>query len=264
MNNRNIITDDLRTSNYMGTVVDISDPLKRGRVKVNIFGKFDDLDIEDIPWAEPKYNNTGGSTTGGGYYSLPKLGSLVEITFDNGNIYCPLYGSNIKLSDDLIKELTDEDYKNTHSLIFDTELEGGPLKIWFTPSKGLLLELGTSNINIRKDLSISITSDNGKVLHIKKDSISLGKENESDQPGVLGNTNEDVLKMIVQKMDDILSMINKFATTEGVAVTSAFVLAPLAAGLSTLLAESAAKKLELVNIKNKIPETKSKSVTLDK
>ena len=38
---------------YLGVIVDVIDPLKQGRAKVKVFGIFDDLPVEDIPWAEP-------------------------------------------------------------------------------------------------------------------------------------------------------------------------------------------------------------------
>jgi endonuclease IV len=57
-------------------VVDVGDPLKRGRVRVRVFGKFDQLDIGDIPWAAPGMASTAGSSSGGGFLSVPKKGSL--------------------------------------------------------------------------------------------------------------------------------------------------------------------------------------------
>ena len=41
------------SKSYLGVIVDINDPLKQGRAKVRVFGIFDDLEIEDIPWSEP-------------------------------------------------------------------------------------------------------------------------------------------------------------------------------------------------------------------
>jgi len=37
---------------HLGEIVDINDPLKQGRARIRVFGFFDDLEIEDIPWAE--------------------------------------------------------------------------------------------------------------------------------------------------------------------------------------------------------------------
>lgn len=266
MNKQDIIKDDLRTSNYLGSVVDVNDPRKEGRVKVRIFGKFDDLEVEDIPWAEPKNTITGGSETGSGFFSLPKIGSIVEVSFDNGNIYQPLYICNTKISNELKAAISenDDDYSNTHSILYDTETNPGPVKIWYVPSKGLMLEVGESIINIKDDLSIIITANDGKTLHIQKEKISIGKEDESDEPAVLGNKNEDVLNDIVKKLDEILTMIITFATTENAAASAAFILAPLAPGLVTLLQDATSKKANLTTLNTKIPKTKSKTISLDK
>ena len=51
-----ITRKDLKKSNsenshYLGVVVDNDDPEFRGRAKVKVFGVFDDLETEQIPWA---------------------------------------------------------------------------------------------------------------------------------------------------------------------------------------------------------------------
>ena len=39
--------DRISQLDWLGEVVDISDPLEEGRVKVRVFGKFDEVDAED-------------------------------------------------------------------------------------------------------------------------------------------------------------------------------------------------------------------------
>lgn len=265
MKRREIIRDDIKTSNYLGPVVDINDPRKEGRIKVRVFGKFDELEVEDIPWCEPSFIHTGGSSSGGGNFSLPKIGTLVQVTFDNGNIYQPMWTYQTKLSEELKEALSsDDDYQNSHSLIYDTQTEPGPLKIWYTPTNGVKIEMATSVINIKNDLSIIMNSDEGKTVHIQKGSISIGKENESDEPAVLGLKNEDVLNRILDKIDKILTIIIKFATTESTAASGAYIFAPLVPALTTLLQDVTSEKATLNKIKVKVPETKSKTVSIDK
>ena len=36
----------------LGEIVDIRDPLYEGRAKIRVFGFFEDIPIEDLPWAE--------------------------------------------------------------------------------------------------------------------------------------------------------------------------------------------------------------------
>ena len=94
-----LFQDNLKTSRWLGKVVDIDDPKKEGRVRVQVFGKFDKLSTEQIPWARPMNRMTAGSATGAGFHSVPKKDSIVGIIFDNGNIYEPEYFAFQHLSD---------------------------------------------------------------------------------------------------------------------------------------------------------------------
>jgi hypothetical protein len=80
---RDFSRDDLRNTSWLGEVVDIADPQKIGRIKVKVFGKFDELDNESIPWAYPGNNISAGSADGGSFFSVPKLGSIVSIKFSD-------------------------------------------------------------------------------------------------------------------------------------------------------------------------------------
>jgi len=160
---RDFSRDDLRNTSWLGEVVDIADPQKIGRVKVKVFGKFDELDNESIPWAYPGNNISAGSADGGSFFSVPKMGSIVSIKFDNGNIYYPEYFFNQHLSQDARKEI-ENSYENAHIIVYDTVTDG-KLKIFFTQEKGLMLDYKESQINIKPDKSIVIqnASKNGKL-----------------------------------------------------------------------------------------------------
>ena len=53
------------------------------------------LPTASLPWARPHQLMYGGSNSGSGKFEIPKLGSIVRITFDNGNYYQPVYHENI-------------------------------------------------------------------------------------------------------------------------------------------------------------------------
>ena len=159
--------DDLRISDWLGEVVDIADPLKDGRIKVKVFGKFDELDNKFIPWARPYIRLTAGSKSGSGYHSVPKLGSIVGVSFDNGNIYEPEYHCNQHISDDLKSEI-ENSYENAHSIIYDTVTDGS-VKVFFTEDKGLMFDYKSTQINIKNDKSIFITNPNGDIIELKND-----------------------------------------------------------------------------------------------
>lgn len=145
--------------NWLGEVVDIADPNKIGRIKIRVFGKFDDLEVEDIPWAYPNTVFTSGGTSGGGFFSVPKLGSIVAVSFDNGNIYHPEYKFIQNISTELKEEIA-ESYDNAHSLIYDTVTEGG-LKVYFTESKGLVFDFKSTIVNLKPDNSITVITESG-------------------------------------------------------------------------------------------------------
>jgi len=208
-----ISSKDFKIDNLVGTqwvalVEDVEDPLFEGRCRVRILGKLDGREETDdgvegdylisgdrCPWARPANNLTGSSLSGGGGFSVPKLGSYVKITFDNGNFYSPIYHEAIIVSDELKEEL-ENSYKNSHSLIYDTafgivqkspgiyenEREGEGIKVFFTEDKGLVFDYatteGSSIINIKNDNSIEITNPNGdQILMENNGSVTINCQN---------------------------------------------------------------------------------------
>ena len=61
-----MIIDNLMNMEFYGEVVDIDDPEKRGRARIKVYGKFDDLEDEDIPWAEQAMSGTFGASGASG------------------------------------------------------------------------------------------------------------------------------------------------------------------------------------------------------
>ena len=61
-----------RAQHFLGVVVDNKDPEFRARCKVRVFGIFDDVKDEDLPWAFPMnpINNTR-------HFEAPSLGEWV-------------------------------------------------------------------------------------------------------------------------------------------------------------------------------------------
>jgi hypothetical protein len=158
MKRSEMINDRLSQNDWLGEVVDITDPLEEGRVRVKVFGKFDKLEDTMIPWASPSgFMTSAGSATGGGSFSLPKIGSIVNVQFENDNLYTPVYTYIQHISDELKEEITGDNYETAQSLIFDTEIEGG-LKIFYTEERGLMIKLGDTMLNFAKDKTITITN----------------------------------------------------------------------------------------------------------
>ena len=160
----NIQDDNLHGTNWLGEVVDVEDPNQDGRIRVKVFGKFDELENEDVPWSSRRTNITGGSQSGSGSFSVPKLGSIVGVIFENGDLYQPEWYTIEHISDELKEEIRGS-YANAHSLIYDTVTEGF-VKVFFTEAKGLMLDYKQTQINIKPDNSVVIQNPNGDIIEI--------------------------------------------------------------------------------------------------
>jgi len=79
------------TSIYRGRVLSNQDPEKLGRLKVEIFGVFDGISSEDIPWAVPAMPLFSGSGNDHGCFAVPEEGSYVFCFFEGGDLYSPVY-----------------------------------------------------------------------------------------------------------------------------------------------------------------------------
>lgn len=168
--------DDLLDKQFIGIVVDIDDPRKEGRAKVRVASIYDEIPVEDIPWAFPKNRGTFFGQAGkGGNVSIPKLNSVVGVIFNNGNPYSPEFFSLQELADDVKSELNSE-YDGSHIVLFDGDQE---LRIWFTVGKGLTISVKGASVNLAPDNLITIKTDNKVVID------SPNVELTNDLPGAL-------------------------------------------------------------------------------
>ena len=169
---------------YLGEVVDINDPQKSGRARVKVFGLFDGLETEDIPWAT-QVNTPSFGRGGAGNISVPKLGAVVAVEFDGQNYYRMNYYADWEISHDLLDEISDS-YEGAHSLIYDNAAEPGPLQIFYTRKKGLNLILGDAKVQLDTQNggqlrvviemgSDQIRMENGSVI-INSNNIKLGEQ----------------------------------------------------------------------------------------
>lgn len=197
----NSYSDDLLATTWLGEVVDIEDPQKIGRIKVKVYGKFDSIPTESIPWAYPGNNHTGGAASGGGFFSVPKKGSIVSVKFDMGNIYHPEYYFIQKISDEVKAEIKDS-YPNAHVIVYDT-ITDGALKIFFTEKKGLMLDYKQTQINIKPDKSIDIHTASGKS---KVELVDDGTLNVTHANNI--NIKSDATINITAKADIIAKCVN--------------------------------------------------------
>jgi len=156
---------------YIGTVEDIKDPTKDGRIKVRVIDiHSDDQELESIPWATP------WKDLGGGQFSLPEIGKVVVVVFDQGDINSPEYiyteHWNINLENKL-KSLNDTDYQSMRSIIFDHKTQ-----IYSNDGEGLKIDYKYNNINIK---------ENGINFNLKDNNMTLNLgDSAANQKMVLG------------------------------------------------------------------------------
>jgi hypothetical protein len=150
---------------YLGSIEDVKDPNRIGRCKIRVHGVFDEIPVQDIPWAKPSSKSTFFGKAGkAGSISVPKKGALVKVEFDDGDIYSPMYYEIVELGDDIRSELSKgsfDDYEGSHIILFDEDAE---LKIWYNREKGLTFQLKGSRINVAPDSSITIEHKESKSI----------------------------------------------------------------------------------------------------
>ena len=75
---------------YRGIVKDVDDPLKAGRVRIQVMPLFADLPVEHLPWAIYADGMMGGLSNNGSIM-VPEIDSHVFLFFENGDHRFPVY-----------------------------------------------------------------------------------------------------------------------------------------------------------------------------
>lgn len=75
---------------YRGTVVDNEDPFGKARIRVRVFGVFDSVATDHLPWAEYADPLMGGGRNSGGTF-IPDMGDKVWVFFENDDHNQPVY-----------------------------------------------------------------------------------------------------------------------------------------------------------------------------
>jgi hypothetical protein len=156
---------------YIGIVEDNNDPKKMGRVKVRVVDVFDDIELDDIPWATPWKDLNGN------YFNTPEKGKVLIIVFDQGDSNKPEFifsdHYNINLENKL-KSLSDDNYTTMKSLIFDHRTQ-----IYVNEEEGLKLDHKYNNVNITEHTIDLNLKDNNR-------NVNIGDAAASQQ-AILGN-----------------------------------------------------------------------------
>lgn len=178
--------EEIYTYDLIGVVEDVNDPKKIGRIKVRIerlHGRSDDnkkIPTEDIPWYSPDDR--------GNNFNLPTIGSVVYVSFENGNYYTGTWICNEHYNINLQKKLeslSDEDYASFNSIYFDDKHQ-----LYHSDSEGVVIDYVKSNININPDGDINMN------LRDNKSKLFLGSP-DANQAAVLGNVFMDYMDQLI-------------------------------------------------------------------
>jgi len=156
---------------YVGVVEDCEDPKKIGRVKIRVFDVFDDVPVEDLPWANPWKDLAGNG------FAVPEKGKVVTVVFENGDQNSPEFISSDHYNINLEKKLNGlgtGDYLTMKSLIFDHRTQ-----VYVNEGEGLKLDHKFNMINIKESsINVNLKDNFAK--------INLGTAN-STQRAILGD-----------------------------------------------------------------------------
>lgn len=191
--------DNIRETHWIGEVVDNEDPANLGRCRVKVFGKFDQLENEAIPWATPMNRDFVGM------HHTPNVGTVVAVRFDNGNIYHPEYWFQIDQSKDLKGDILDTSAEphNVISLVYDSIRN---VRIYHSPEDGLVIARGSGAkerpiIQIDEEGIIKISTDQKIFLDSGDIFLSNTGEGGADdsQPAVRGKSLEEWLNSFLSE-----------------------------------------------------------------
>jgi len=218
MNQRELFKDNLRDSHWLGEIVSNEDPQNLGRCRIRVFGKFDLIANEDLPWAAPCTNNMHGQ------FAVPKVGDIVSVRFDNGNLYQPMYWFQVLQDKDMVAKVAANGALKVVSFFYDPDR----MQFYWAADEGLKL----------------ITTEGDGEINVPNVLRLVGAGGGSEEPAVLGDKNAKVLEDIIAEVKAIQNQITAFATAFTAAASAGaplpiFSAAPFVAAAATLQAQSA-------------------------
>jgi len=155
---------------YMGIVEDNYDSTRKGRIKVRVQSIYNQIPVEDIPYASPFMDLAGKE------FKIPAIGKIVNVLFLTNDIYDPYYiysqNYNINLENKLY-DLSDDEYVDFVALLFDERTQIS------ATSKEFTIDHLYNKISITNDTIDINLKDNMQLLNLGDDG--------ADQDAVLGN-----------------------------------------------------------------------------
>lgn len=187
MEDKDLYKDNIRDTHWLGEVMDNSDPANLGRCRIKVFGKFDQLPVDALPWATPMNRDHVGA------HSIPRIGDILSVRFDNGNIYHPEYWFQVNQNKELKEEVLDDTSipEDVISLVYDAERN---VRILWSPDDGLTINTGS---DLLAPPAIRFSNDGKMFLYSKNIFIASDSNEDEQQPAVRGKALSDVLQEIL-------------------------------------------------------------------
>jgi hypothetical protein len=242
----------------LAIVVDNNDPDKQGRLKIKINGFNDNVSIENLEWTEKFTSNLNN------VHDLPAVDDIVYSIVTNGEFrwrHLDFIDKDcidvLVGSDNYLKSLV-VTYKNLAK--FNST---GQLFVGWTDTDGFRIIKDDGIVQIRKDNSV-VLYNGSKTIHIVGNTISLGSENSSAEPAVLGEQNLTALNMLNDSIKDLAHLTNNMMSNLSKVAKKSPYTAHLTPLITAFGAEFKSKALALhaANAKH-FPKTQSTIVNLD-
>lgn len=144
---------------YIGIVADNNDPKKLGRVRV-LIPLYEDMDLDDYPWACPCLNTFLGNSKNAISFNVPEIGSQVRVSFPTKDSYAPYY-SGCEINEENKCTFFDEDYPNCYG---SKDSVGNFIKINKAKKSIHMQHSSTLNLQIDKSGTFAVTGPNGTQL----------------------------------------------------------------------------------------------------
>jgi hypothetical protein len=163
---------------FIGSVENVDDDLKMGRIKVrvpSVFGDASKIQTDDLPWANGMFT-VGGSDDEGGNIAIPRVGSFVYVQFIEGDSALPIYFNGSVTM-----------FKENGYPMFPGELYGGYKTRLVTKRAGntIVLDDDEGSITIKRGGTFITLSDSGiSLVHKSGSYITINGKGITTYPKV--------------------------------------------------------------------------------
>lgn len=187
---------DIRSKLWMGLVEDVKDPNRKGRIKVRVQGLYNNLSVEDIPYASPYLSSDGRN------FRLPAVGKIVNVVYPNNDLYDPYYvfseNYNINLQSKL-EDMDDGEYAKFVALLFDDRTQ------IYSDDENLTMDYKYNKVTIDND-TINLELKDNADRH-----VNIGSADASQQ-AILGNHFMEWLDELVRILELPTSLIGNMGS----------------------------------------------------